>query len=89
MHENSLHSYGIYLEDAGQLDKIYDVIEGNPYTIQSRVYKSISQVGYIVQIFDDLFWLILLAVGGISVILLVSYAYGNIKKRYYYLYQLI
>lgn len=79
----SLHSYAMYLEDASQLGKIYDIIESNPYVIQSNVYKSISQVGYIVQIFDDLFWLILVAIGGISIILLVSYAYGNIKKRYY------
>ena len=77
------YTFGYYLDDASQLDKIYDIIENNPYVIESRVYESISLVGYIVGIFEDLFWLLLLSIGGVSVLLLVSYAYGNIKKRYY------
>ena len=83
IHQNSIYCYGMYLEDASQLTNIYDVIENNPYTVQSKVYKSISQVGYIVEIFDDLFWIIIAAIGVTSVILLISYSYGNIKKRYY------
>ena len=80
---NYRYTYALYFDDSSQLAPIYDTINSGPYSVQSRLYNSISTVGDIVVIFEDLFGLILLGIGGVSMILLVSYAYGNIKKRYY------
>ena len=75
--------YGVYLDDANQLGAVYSTIEENPYTVQSKIYSSISVVGDIVVIFEEFFWIIFLGIAGVSLILLISYAYGNIKKKYY------
>ncbi len=79
----SRFAYGLLLDDSSQLKTIYSTLENNPYSVKSRVYQSVSSVGEIVVIFDEFFGLILAGIAGVSIILLVSYAYGNIKKRYY------
>lgn len=70
-------------EDASQLNKIYTTIENNAYSVSSKVYNSINSVGKIVDIFENLFSVILLGITGICILLLINYSYGNIKKRYY------
>lgn len=80
---NSEYLCGVYLEDATQLGSIYDLINENPYSVESPIYSSISVVGDIVVVFEEFFWIIFIGIAGVSLILLVSYAYGNIKKKYY------
>ena len=82
-HPLNSYVYGLYLDDVTNLDNVYDIINSHPYTVQSRVYKSIQSVGDIVQIFEELFGLMLFGIAFVSFILLINYAYGNIRKRYY------
>ena len=81
--ENSLFTYGLYFEDATQLDKLYPTLVSNPYNVQSTIFNSLSVVGDIVSVFEEFFWIIFLGIAGVCLVLLISYAYGNIKKKYY------
>ena len=75
--------YGLYFEDASQLEKLYPTLINNPFNVQSVIFTSLSVVGDIVSIFDEFFWIIFIGIAGVCLLLLVSYAYGNIKKKYY------
>jgi len=83
MFEKSLEVTGLMFDDIQQIDKIYDLLEENIFQINSEVYAQIKVVGDIVDIFIDLFGLIVVAVATVCTLLLVNYSYGNIKKRYY------
>ena len=83
INSNEHYVYGLYFDKASELEDIYSIINNNPYTVQSKIFNSIKNVGDIVNIFEDLFGLILIGIAGVCLILLVNYAYGNIKKRYY------
>lgn len=81
--ENSKGAFGVLLEDESQLPVVYNTIDRNPYVIQSVIYNTSNAIGGIVNIFEDLFGIILFAVAVVCFVMLISYAYGNIKKRYY------
>ncbi len=83
INNNSYYTYGLYLDDATQLDCIYETITNNPYNVQSIVFNSLSSVGDIVDIFEEFFFIIFIGIAGVCLVLLISYAYGNIKKKYY------
>lgn len=81
--ENNLFAYGLYFDDTSQLSTIYPTLVNNPYNIQSTIFNSLSSVGDIVSVFEEFFWIIFLGISGVCLVLLISYAYGNIKKKYY------
>lgn len=80
------HNYGAFsliIEDASQLSSMYNILTKNNYDVESTTFDSTRIIGNIVNIFNDLFGLILVVVAGACLITLVSYAYGNIKKCCY------
>ena len=83
VHNYAQGVYGLFLDDASQLDTIYETIETNAFNVNSKVYKYIHIVGEIVDIFENLFNIILTGIAAVCVILLINYSYGNIKKRNY------
>ena len=83
MFEKSLEVTGLMFDDIQQIDKVYDLLEENIFEINSEVYAQIKVVGDIVDIFIELFGLMLVVVAAVCTLLLVNYSYGNIKKRYY------
>lgn len=83
INNNSKYVHGLYLDDANQLGSIYSTITEKPYIVQSKIFSSISVVGDIVSVFEEFFWIIFLGIAGVCLVLLISYAYGNIKKKYY------
>lgn len=82
----NIHNYGTFsliIDDVGQLSSIYDVITKDNYDVESETFDSMRIIGDIVNVFNDLFGLILFVVAGACLVMLVNYAYGNIKKCYY------
>jgi ABC-type lipoprotein export system ATPase subunit len=79
----TMYTMAIYIGDASQLEIIYPLLSDGVMYVDSRIYSALTTVSDVVAIFNDFFTIILLGVCFVSVILLVSYAYGNIKKRYY------
>lgn len=76
-------TYGLLFDDIYQMDKMYGLFTDNCFRVNSDVYLNIKSVGDIVEIFIELFWLMLVVVAAVCVLLLINYSYGNIKKRYY------
>ena len=82
LHNLSIEVHGLMFDDIGQIGKISTLLEDYTYSISSRVYKHIKNVGDIVNVFMELFGLLLFVVAVICLLLLVNYGYGNIRKRY-------
>jgi hypothetical protein len=77
------YDMALIFDDVTQLSSIYPLLKNGSFYVDSETYDVLSTIGQIVTIFNDLFGLILVGITWVSVSLLVSYAYGNIKKRYY------
>ena len=82
LHNLSIEVHGLMFDDISQIGKISTLLEDYTYSISSRVYKHIKNVGDIVNVFMELFGLLLFVVALICLLLLVNYGYGNIRKRY-------
>ncbi len=76
-------AFSLIIEDVSQLSSIYNVLIKDNYDLESTTFDSTRIIGNIVNIFHDLFGLILFVVAGACLITLVNYAYGNIRKCYY------
>ena len=83
VHDNFQGVYGYVLDDASQLNMIYDTLEENAFSVHSKVYDSLHIVGEVVTIFEGLFFLIVIGIAAVCIILLVNYSYGTIRKRRY------
>ncbi len=76
-------AFSLIIEDISQLSSIYNILAKDNYNVESTTFDSTRVIGNIVNIFNDLFGLILFVVAGACLITLINYAYGNIKKCYY------
>lgn len=73
--------YGLLFENIHESTELYDVTKNNPYFVDSTTYKSISTIYMIVSIFKDFFMLITVGLCIVAVLLLMSFAAGNVRKR--------
>lgn len=73
--------FGGVFENIDEGDKLYNATSTNPYFVDSGTYKAISTIFMIVSIFKDFFLLITIGLCVVAVLLIMSFAAGNVRKR--------
>lgn len=73
--------FGAVFENINEGDKFYDVTSTNPYFVDSETYKAISTIFMVVSIFKDFFMIIAVGLCIVAVLLIMSFAAGNVRKR--------
>lgn len=73
--------YGLILPDVEGCEAVNSYIGSNPFDVDSSTYDSISTVYLIVSIFKDFFMIITVGLCFVAIMLLMTFAAGNIRKR--------
>jgi hypothetical protein len=73
--------FGLLFENLGDADKLYNITSENPFTVDSTTFNGITRVFMIISIFKDFFLIITVGLCLVAVLLLMSFAAGNLRKR--------
>lgn len=79
----NLFTYELYFDEPESVSGIFNVGEENDFYVADEYCKTVNSITKIVVIFHNIFTFIAAALCGVMVLLMASFAFGNIRSRNY------